>query len=182
MSRPGRPSTLALVLAPVLAACGLGGGGITPVRTAFNKGVYHYSRGEYEQAVSWYRTAVEEEADDHRARFNLGLTLEVLADDHLLAGRASPAQELRKDARQTYQALLEIRDLEAVDLRSRAEVQRLVKEENADRERLFGEIAAAKNVDRSQLPRIRETYAKTLRANARPGDWVQSADGSWQRK
>ena len=76
---------------------------------------------------------------------------------------------------------LEIRDLDAVDLRSRAEVQRLVKEENADRERLFGEIATAKNVDRSQLPRIRETYAKTLRANARSGDWIQAADGSWKQ-
>ncbi len=79
-------------------------------------------------------------------------------------------------------ALLEIRDIDAVDLRSRAEVQRLVKDENADRERLFGEIAAAKNVDRSQLPRIRETYAKTLRSNARPGDWIQTADGSWKRQ
>jgi len=79
-------------------------------------------------------------------------------------------------------ALLEIRDLGAVDLRSRAEVQRLVKEENTDRERLFGEIATAKNVDRSQLPRIRETYAKTLHANSRSGDWIQSADGSWKQQ
>ena len=80
------------------------------------------------------------------------------------------------------EALVEIRNLDAVDLRSRAEVQRLVKEENADRQRLFGEIAAAKNVDRSQLPRIRETYAKTLRANARPGDWIQTADGAWKQQ
>lgn len=80
------------------------------------------------------------------------------------------------------QALVELRDIDAVDLRSRAEVQRLVKDENADRERLFGEIAAAKNVDRSQLPRIRETYAKTLHANARPGDWIQTADGAWMQQ
>ncbi len=81
------------------------------------------------------------------------------------------------------QALLEIRNLEAVsDLRARAEVQRLVKAENADREQLFKEIAAAKNVDLSQLPKIRETYAATLRQDARPGNWIQMPDGSWKQK
>ena len=84
---------------------------------------------------------------------------------------------------ESNQALLEIRNLEAVsDLRARAEVQRLVKAENADREQLFKEIAAAKNVDLSQLPKIRETYATTLRQDARPGDWIQMPDGSWKQK
>lgn len=84
---------------------------------------------------------------------------------------------------ESNQALLEIRNLEAVsDLRARAEVQRLVKAENADREQLFKEIAAAKNVDLSQLPKIRETYAATLRQDARPGDWIQMPDGSWKQK
>ena len=80
-------------------------------------------------------------------------------------------------------ALLEIRDLEALsDLRKRAEVQKLVREENADRERLFKEIAAAKNVDPSQLPKIQETYAGTLREQARKGDWIQQPDGRWKQK
>jgi uncharacterized protein YdbL (DUF1318 family) len=78
---------------------------------------------------------------------------------------------------------LEIRDLAAVsDLRARAAVQKLVRAENADREQLYKEIAAAKGIDPSQLDRIRETYAETLRANARAGDWIQMADGSWKRK
>jgi uncharacterized protein YdbL (DUF1318 family) len=81
------------------------------------------------------------------------------------------------------QALLEIRDLDAVsDLRERAAVQRLVKAENNDREQLFKEIAAAQDVDLSQLPKIRATYAQTLRENARKGDWIQMPDGSWRQK
>ena len=81
------------------------------------------------------------------------------------------------------QALVEIRALDQLeDLRLRSEVQKLVRAENEDRERLFKEIAAAKNVDLSQLPRIRETYAATLRANAAPGEWIQTADGEWKRK
>lgn len=80
-------------------------------------------------------------------------------------------------------ALLELRSLDALaDLKERAMAQRLVRNENADREQLFKEIAAAENVDLSQLDRIRETYAETIRAKARPGDWIQLPDGSWEQK
>jgi uncharacterized protein len=81
------------------------------------------------------------------------------------------------------QALVEIRNLDAIsDLRERAAAQRVVKAENADREQLFREIAAAKNVDLAQLPQIRSTYAETLREKARKGDWIQLPDGSWKQK
>jgi len=78
---------------------------------------------------------------------------------------------------------LEVRDLGAVsDLRARADVQKLVRAENADRDQLYREIAAAKNIDPSQIDKVRETYAETLRTNARSGDWIQMPDGSWKQK
>jgi uncharacterized protein YdbL (DUF1318 family) len=80
------------------------------------------------------------------------------------------------------QALLEIRVLEDLDLRQRAEVQRLVKAENGDRDRMFEEIAAATGAELSQLPQIRRTYAETLRQKADRGTWIQEPDGSWRRK
>jgi len=84
---------------------------------------------------------------------------------------------------ESNRALVEIRSLDAVPgLKERADLQRLVRDENADREQLFREIAAAKNVDLSQLPRIRETYASTLREKAHPGDWIQQPDGAWVQK
>ena len=74
-------------------------------------------------------------------------------------------------------------DLDAVQgLKERADAQKLIKDENADREQLFKEIAAAKNVELSQLPQIRTTYAETLREKAHPGDWIQLPDGSWAQK
>jgi uncharacterized protein YdbL (DUF1318 family) len=80
-------------------------------------------------------------------------------------------------------ALLDARALQQVgDLRQRAEVQRLVREENADREQLFREIANAEGVDHSQLPRIQQTYAETLRRVARAGTWIQQPDGAWVQK
>jgi uncharacterized protein YdbL (DUF1318 family) len=84
---------------------------------------------------------------------------------------------------ESNQALLVIRNLDAIQgLKERADAQKLVKDENADREQLFKEIAAAKNVDLARLPQIRATYAATLRENAHPGDWIQLPDGSWVQK
>lgn len=81
------------------------------------------------------------------------------------------------------QGLVEPRGLETLgDLKARAEVQRLVKAENADREELYKEVAVAKKVELSQLGKIRETYAATLRDNAKPGEWIQMPDGSWKKK
>ena len=80
-------------------------------------------------------------------------------------------------------ALLEIRSLEAItDLKSRAEAQRLVKAENSDREELFKEIAVAKKVEASQIPKIQETYAQTIRERAHAGEWIQMPDGAWKQK
>jgi uncharacterized protein YdbL (DUF1318 family) len=106
----------------------------------------------------------------------------------IIASRADRLEELNRwkatgVVGETNRALVEIRDLSAVPgLKERADLQRLVRAENADREQLFREIAAAKNVELSQLDRIRATYAETLRANARPGDWIQQPDGEWVRK
>lgn len=83
---------------------------------------------------------------------------------------------------ESNKALLEVRNLDALALRERAAVQKLVREENADRERMFKEIAAATGTDLSQLPQIQATYAETLRAKARKGDWIQLPNGQWQQK
>ena len=84
---------------------------------------------------------------------------------------------------ESNQALLVVRNLDAIQgLKERADAQKLVKDENADREQLFKEIAAAKNVDLAQLPQIQTTYAETLREKAHPGDWIQLPDGTWAEK
>jgi uncharacterized protein YdbL (DUF1318 family) len=79
-------------------------------------------------------------------------------------------------------AIVEILRSDAIPLQERAVVQELIRAENADRERMFEEIADATGMDLSHLPRIRETYAITLRENALTGDWIQMPDGSWKQK
>ena len=105
----------------------------------------------------------------------------------IVESRAARVRELRRyktagAVGENNQALVEIRRLDALGLQQRAAAQKLVRDENADRERMFKEIAAATGTDLSQLPRIRATYATTLRQKARPGDWIQMPDGSWRQK
>lgn len=79
-------------------------------------------------------------------------------------------------------AIVEILQLDAIPLQERSVVQKLIRAENADRERMFEEIAIAKGLDLSQFPQIRTLYAITLREKAKQGDWIQMPDGSWRQK
>jgi uncharacterized protein YdbL (DUF1318 family) len=78
---------------------------------------------------------------------------------------------------------LAIRDLSRLeDLRQRARVQKLVREENEDRKALYREIAKAKDLEPSQIPRVASTYAETLRERAAKGHWIQLENGEWKRR
>ena len=100
-------------------------------------------------------------------------------------GQRAPALRQLKNqgvVGENNQALVEVRQLDALALQERAAAQKLIKEENEDRQRMFKEIAAATGTDLSQLPQIQSTYAETLRQKAKSGDWVQMANGTWQQK
>jgi hypothetical protein len=51
-------------------------------------------------------------------------------------------------------------DVGQLDLKERRQLQNLVAAENKDRERLYAEVAAALNIDSSQIGRIQEIFAK----------------------
>ena len=38
-----------------LSSCSFGGGNITPIRTTFNRGVFHYSSGNYQEAIAEFK-------------------------------------------------------------------------------------------------------------------------------
>ncbi len=105
----------------------------------------------------------------------------------IIQSRAARVRELDRHKAsgalgENNRALVTVRQLDALGLQERAAVQKLVRAENADRERMFKEIAAATGTDLSQLPQIRSTYATTLRQKARRGEWIQMPDGSWRQK
>ena len=89
-----------------LFATACGHRGVTPIRSHFNQGVYHYSKGAYDAAISEYRLALEEDAGDWRARFNLAEALEARATRLELGGEPEEAEALRREAEEHYVRIL----------------------------------------------------------------------------
>ena len=74
------------------------------------------------------------------------------------------------------------RNEDNLDLKARAKLRNLVREENKDRGDLYREVAAALDIDQSQIPRIQKIFAENWIRKSRPGWWIQKEDGTWERK
>lgn len=81
----------------------------------------------------------------------------------------------------TQDALVGIRELSDVPLKQRGQLKNLVQAENADRNRLYKEIARA-NGHPEWEPDVRNTFSKTWVSNAAKGWWYQNAKGAWVQK
>jgi uncharacterized protein YdbL (DUF1318 family) len=77
--------------------------------------------------------------------------------------------------------LLAIRDLAGLDLRARSQAKRLVEEENSDRLRLYREIARANDFP-DKADEVQAIFSESWRQQARPGWYLQDANGDWQPK
>jgi uncharacterized protein YdbL (DUF1318 family) len=81
----------------------------------------------------------------------------------------------------TNNGLLTVRDLKALDLKSRKQAQDLVAQDNRDRNGLYAEIAKANGHPEWQAD-IQATFARRWIANAPNGWWYQGAGGNWKQK
>ncbi|MGA7800273.1 MAG: YdbL family protein [Gammaproteobacteria bacterium] len=81
----------------------------------------------------------------------------------------------------TNSGLITVRNLNAVPLRDRRQLQQLVAAENQDRNALYKEIARA-NGHPEWEGEIRGTFARRWVANAPGGWWYQDGSGSWRQK
>jgi uncharacterized protein YdbL (DUF1318 family) len=81
----------------------------------------------------------------------------------------------------THNGDVAIHDARKIPLPERAQANRAVADENADRANLYKEIAAA-NGHPEWASRMRESFAKRWIAMAHPGWYYQDASGNWQKK
>ena len=81
----------------------------------------------------------------------------------------------------TQDALVDIRDLNAVPLKQRGALKNLIAAENGDRNQLYKEIARANGRPEWEKD-VRETFAKTWIGNAAKGWWYQNSKGGWVQK
>lgn len=77
--------------------------------------------------------------------------------------------------------LLEIRTESGLDMQQVSAVRQLVNADNGVRQQLFAEVAAAMNIDPSQVGQVQAIFSQTWREKA-PSTWpVQDDSGAWSR-
>ena len=77
---------------------------------------------------------------------------------------------------------IHVRNEDTLSLKEKADLRRLTKDVNSDRENLYSEVANALDIDSGQIPRIQKIFAKRWIENSRTGWWIQREDGQWERK
>ncbi|MFB3816467.1 MAG: YdbL family protein [Candidatus Methylomirabilales bacterium] len=101
-----------------------------------------------------------------------------------MAGRFPQLQPLygKGAIGETNTGLLAVRDTAALSLKEKADVNRLVEQENADRQALYAEIVRANNLDPRNLGEVQRLFANSWRDKSAPGWWIQLDTGQWARK
>ncbi len=77
---------------------------------------------------------------------------------------------------------LEIRDQGGLDVGAIGNLRGLVDADNADRKRLYQEIASANGLGPDTIPQIEKLFAQSWQNQAGPGWWIQGGNGSWVKR
>ena len=78
--------------------------------------------------------------------------------------------------------LLEQRDMGSLNLKEKADLNRLMTQENSNRNALYSEIMRANKLGADSLPKIQKIFANSWRDKSQPGWWIQNDQGAWQKK
>lgn len=83
---------------------------------------------------------------------------------------------------ETNDGFIRIRDESGLNLKEKALLRNLEKDENNDRRNLYSEIAKALDVDPSQIKKVWKIFAERWINEAKAGWWIQKEDGGWIKK
>lgn len=77
---------------------------------------------------------------------------------------------------------VKIRDESDLNLKDKAMLRNLVKDENNDRKNMYAEVARAMEIEASQIPKIQKIFAALWIKKAESGWWIQNENGGWTKK
>lgn len=78
--------------------------------------------------------------------------------------------------------LVAIRDASVLPMKDRANINRIVNEENTDRKILYELVAKELGVEGKDLPKVRQSFAEKWQEFAGAGWWVQNPAGTWSKR
>jgi uncharacterized protein YdbL (DUF1318 family) len=78
--------------------------------------------------------------------------------------------------------LIEIRSTDSLSLKDKADLARLVEQENNNRMILYTEVMKANNLSAQSMPDIQKIFANSWRHKSKPGWWIQNDNGQWEKK
>ncbi len=77
---------------------------------------------------------------------------------------------------------VEPRDTGSLSLKDKADLNRVVSQENGNRNALYNEIMKANKLAADSLPKIQRIFANSWRGKSQPGWWIQNDGGGWEKK
>ncbi|OPY05684.1 MAG: hypothetical protein A4E61_00218 [Syntrophorhabdus sp. PtaB.Bin184] len=77
---------------------------------------------------------------------------------------------------------VEPRDTGALNLKDKADLNRVVSQENGNRNALYNEIMKANKLGADSLPKIQRIFANSWRGKSQAGWWIQNDGGGWEKK
>ena len=77
--------------------------------------------------------------------------------------------------------MLRVKDTSGLKLKAKARVNKLVKAENGDREKLYSEIARANGFP-NKIAEVKSIFADSWRDQAVAGWYIEQANGTWSKK
>jgi uncharacterized protein len=112
---------------------------------------------------------------------------------------STPAiRSIRQSMRETYQQLktfyirgsvgennngfIEIRNNSDLNLKEKADLTRLVDQQNKNRTALYTEIVKANKLETNSLPQVQKIFANSWRNKSQTNWWIQNDSGEWEKK
>ena len=135
--------------------------------------------------LGWFRFVAIGPNEAHAAAVDVNVsTPAIRALKDAMAGRFPQLQPFygKGAVGETNNGLVTVRDTGALSLKEKADVNRLVADENRDRTALYTEIIKANNIDMGQLPEVQKIFANSWRGKSAPGWWIQQDNGQWAKK
>jgi len=135
--------------------------------------------------IEWFRVVAIGVTAAHAAAVDVNVsTPAIRALKESMAARFPQLQPLygKGAVGETNNGLVTVRDTGALSLKEKADVNRLVSEENRDRTALYTEIIRANNIDMGTLPEVQRIFANSWRGKSAPGWWIQHDNGQWAKK